>query len=98
MSSFDTVCAMIDDVRQHNRKHKRKGFYALDATPQMAVAHLMEEVAEFAADVANGNDPTTELADVLAVLLHAIRVCGSHDDIIISTAMGKLQEVFYDSE
>jgi len=82
MSSFDLVCAMIDDVRAHNRQHKRKGFYALDATPQMAVAHLMEEVAELA-------------ADVLVVLLHAIRVCDVHDDMVISTAIGKIQGAFY---
>ena len=94
MSQFDLLCAVIDRIRETNARHKRHGFRALDATPQLAVADLMAEVAELASDVANGLDPTEELADVLAVLFHMIRICGVHDDDVIGTAIGKLQEVF----
>ena len=94
MSQFDLVMSVIDRIQETNATHRKKGFRAREATPQLAVAHLMGEVAELANDIANGCDPTEELADVLAVLLHTIRICGVHDGDVVGTAIGKLREVF----
>jgi NTP pyrophosphatase (non-canonical NTP hydrolase) len=94
MSQFELVLATIDHIRETNARHRKKGFRALDATPQRAVADLMSEVAELANDIAAGIDPTEELADVLAVLLHTIRICDVHDDDVIGMAVDKLQEAF----
>ena len=94
MDRFDLVFAVIDEIRERNLQHKRKGFHAAEATRMMGALHLRDEVDELIDAIDLGDDPTEELADILAVLFHTIRICNAHDDDVIGTAVSKLREVF----
>jgi len=91
---FRCLTETLDRIRSLNAWHDRKGFRSCEATPALAACHLMEEAVEVCSDINSGNDPTEELADVLAVLLHMIRICDIEDYDVFRRANEKLSEVF----
>ena len=68
------VCKLHHESWEHAR---RQGFRLGEATPLIASNHLIEEAAEFQAEVMKHPQPNRaaqELADVLGVVVHAAQM------------------------
>ena len=81
---------LIAEIRRRNLRHARKGFYAMDATPELALLHLREEVDELSREPSSFE----ECADVLAVLLHFAQIQGWTLEQVDEAAVMKLRHRF----